>query len=120
MKKETRDLLATPLVKRLVTRIKVFSQNSKFDLGRFAADLPAELKQGFAEIVLSEGEEDEEEAKKEFLLVREKLAELVLKERRADLTRQIMRLEREGDKKELDEVMHEFSEVSRKIANFKV
>ena len=118
--KETKAYLATPVVQRIVEKLAEFLKKTEFDIKKFADSLPAELKAGFGEIVLSEEEDDQDKITRELEIVKRELIELVLREKRDEVKRQITRLEREGSGKELNQVVREFDEISRKITDLAV
>ena len=119
--KQTLSLIRTSLAKRIIEELALyFEKKSKFDLSDFSRDLPKELGDGFAAIILNEaGELDEkpEQIDREIGLVTEGLKFLQAKENLDELSKEIKKQEDAGNKKKLKDVKEKFSKMSLKLSS---
>ena len=96
-----------------------FTKNNKFDLAKFASSLPAELKGGFAELVMTDTErigQDPRAFEKELALVGRELQTLLIKNKLKESQEKIKKFEETGKKKELNNAEKEFSKLSSELA----
>ncbi|MBM3209006.1 DNA primase [Candidatus Shapirobacteria bacterium] len=119
-KRELRNLLATPAFLRILETLDNFTEEKKkFGPKGFAKELPEELKEIFSNLYLFDlGDllRDEEKKDREIEKTKRDLADLVLREKLAELSRLIKGLEEEGKEEELGKLQEEFRRLSQKLA----
>ncbi len=125
LKKSVSDLVKTPLSKRILDEYLIFSQKKvKFNVSEFGMNLPKELFDGFAWMVLSEESEinNPSEVPIEIEVVLHELRALSLKEKLVKLSGQIKKLEEGGEKtylpagrEELAKFKEEFKNLTEKL-----
>ena len=117
LEKVTRGLVTTNLCKRIIEEYESFTKSSSsFSISDFGKSLPAELFQGFSEMVLYE--EDEMslgDLKKELLSVKKEIEVMDIKEKMDKLANEMVKLEGEKNKNSLGGIRREFSELSNKL-----
>ncbi len=117
--KELKKLIATPFSEKVLEEYNKFTKNNKFDLAKFASSLPAELKEGFAELVMTDTErigQDPRAFEKELALVGRELQTLLIKNKLKESQEKIKKFEETGKKKELNNAEKEFSKLSSELA----
>jgi len=121
LENEALSLIETPLALRIVDEIKTyFVKNKSFDLAKFSKDLPAELTEGFAEIILAEAgfeDETEERLNREMKLVVRELKYLATRDKLEVLAREIRELEAANKTQKLKVCQAKFSRLSQKLAS---
>lgn len=103
LKKGNISLIKYPLHIRLIEEyMKYAGKYKKFDMQKFSKNLPAELFDGFSQIVLKESQDEsiDTNLQKELDLVVKELKILSIREKLVSLTAKIKELEEKGDKNE--------------------
>ncbi len=117
---ETMSLIVTPLTKRIVEEYQKYSQTHlQFSPSEFSENLPKELLEGFAEVVLSDIEgvtEDTELLMKELALVKRELAILELRRKLEVWGAKIRQFEEQGEKEKSAAAQKEFSDLTKQLA----
>lgn len=122
LKKGHVAFVSHPLHTRLVEEYEKYAGKYKtFDLQKFAKTLPAELFDGFSQVVLSEAQEEtnEENLQKELDLVAKELKILSVREKLTSLTAKIKDLEEKGDKKEQFTAQEKFNKLAILLTKIK-
>jgi hypothetical protein len=118
-KKSIISLFATPLTTRIVEEYKKHSKGKKeFDPSDFAASLPKELVQGFADMILEDVQnliEKPQILKKEQTLVIRELGFLKIKDELTALGEKIREYEEKDEKSKLKKVEEKFAKLSEKL-----
>jgi hypothetical protein len=91
---------------------KEFFHKKKYDPGKFLALLPEELKPKFAELFLTQ---DQEEPEKEIDLVTLELKKLAIKESLNELSIKITKAEKEDGQKSIEALEKEFARKASKL-----
>jgi DNA primase len=116
LKEDTRRLIAIPLTNRLVEEYFAYSKKRKtFSPSAFAENLPKELVEGFAEMVLRDTEglaEDKNKFDRELGLVLSELEKEEISLRQEKLGVTIRELEQEGEKEKLQKAIKKYDELS--------
>lgn len=115
-------LVSTPLAKRIIEAYKAFSKNkSSFDPSVFAGELPQELAEGFANLILKEFqgiEKDEPEVfQRELELVERELKIINIKGKLEELAKDVGELERGGQKAKLRKAEQAFSKLTETLSD---
>jgi len=111
-------LIKTSLAKKILEEYLVYSKkHKKFDVSKFADKLPKELFNGFAELVLTEETEleDESYAQTETTIVKYELKVFEVKEGLVNLTNKIREFEVKKEKKKLLKAKEEFNKLTEKL-----
>ncbi|MEK7188850.1 MAG: toprim domain-containing protein, partial [Patescibacteria group bacterium] len=110
--------IKTPLALRILKEYEVYKQTNKsFDASLFAQNLPKELLEGFAQMILKGSQEDldhPERIQKEIKLINKELSLWGVKEKLEKLKNLISELEKSGKSHELAKAKEEFAKLSRK------
>jgi len=118
LEKETLSLIKTSLAKRILEELEAyFKKNPKFNLSSFSKNLPQELSEGFAEIILKEEEinaEKPEQLEREIKSVILKLKLIGNKEMSETLAKQMKELEGKGEKKGLKLAIAKYNKLNKK------
>jgi DNA primase len=120
LESEVKDLIKTPLAKRIFDEFILFmKKNKNFDPSLFAGVLPKELVEGFTSLVLKEiaGLKDDvpESYEKEIKLIRNSLAVNNVKEKGKKATEKLISAEKAGDKRELKKGQEEFNKFTLEL-----
>ena len=115
-------LVSTPLAKRIIEAYKAFSKNkNSFDPSVFAGELPQELAEGFANLILKEFqgiEKDEPEVfQRELELVERELKIINIKGKLEKRAKDIGELERSGQNVKLKKAEQEFSKLTEILSD---
>lgn len=117
--KKTERFIETPLAKRILVKYKEFSQNKRsFDPSLFAENLPKELVDGFAELILKETLDKKETPstrKKELELVKKELEVLEIKNKLEALAKLMKDYEVTTQKQKLKKVKVQFAKLSKNL-----
>jgi DNA primase len=120
LEEEIRSKITTPLAKRIIEEVeKYLGKRPKFDMAKFAKQLPSELSEGFSEMALLDFEgvlTDKEKTEGELKLLSEELAILDAKDKLKGLASDIHRLENSQDKAKLKGAQKRFGAISRKLS----
>lgn len=112
-------LIKTPLSRRILEEYKKFAKKFKaFDPSLFSENLPKELLEGFAEMILADTEEfleKPERLDKELGLVKKELALLAVREELKNTGETIVELEKAGKKKKLEGAKTKFAHLTDKL-----
>lgn len=115
-------LISQPLNTRLVDEYRKFAASKKaFNPSDFAAALPAELFNGFAEMILEDNRSlvnNPDELKKEVDLVEKELKILEVKDNLKLLAAQMRELEEEGKKEKLLKAQNQFNKLAKSLTKF--
>lgn len=112
-------LIVTPLAKRILEEYKKFSAKNDFSPSLFAAQLPGELVQGFAELALMDTEgltEDPTLLEKEFNLVAHDLEVAEIRHKLEELGAKIRELEGSKDSGKFKKTQEQFGLLSQKLS----
>lgn len=117
LKKKYFDLIATPLLKRIVVTLKLYLKQrgkKKFSDQNFYKVLPGELRVGFSELVMQDVNLDQGKVdiQKEIKLVEQELLILKTKKRLDELAGQISEYEKSKKKKKLEIAKKEFANLT--------
>ena len=121
LSKESANLIATPLNIRIVEEYAKFDPGKAFNVTEFGAKLPAELFQGFSEMVLSDNQnllENPDEFNRELDLVRKELKIHTVKEKLKLLASQMRETEENGDKDKLLKAQNEFNKLAKSLSGY--
>jgi DNA primase len=122
LSKEVSNLFTVPLNQKIVEEYGKFKTGGKkFNISDFGDALPKELFQGFAEAVLAENQnlqENPDEFKKELDLVRKELKIQVVKEKLKLLASQMREMEEVGDKEKLLEAQNKFNKLAKSLSGY--
>jgi DNA primase len=114
---DTVSLVKTPLTKRILAEYVDFSKRGKvFNPSEFAAGLPKELVDGFAEMILADTKglaEDMGAYKKELVLVVRELQILDIREQLGEIAREIRDFEEKRKMSKLQKAKEKFGELTR-------
>lgn len=114
------SLFSTPLATRIVEEYKKFSKgNRKFDPPEFAGQLPKELVEGFADMLLKDIQDitDRHDVfKKELNLVIKELHLLSIKDKLVALGEKIAEYEDKGEKNKLRKAEKKFIKLTRELS----
>jgi len=115
--KKILPLFETPLAKRILAEYFTFSKKHKiFNASEFSRKLPKELFEGFAQMVLTEEELDNEsEAQTEFLIVKHELKVFSVKKELSEMTAEIRALEEKDEKSKIIKLEKKFNELTQKL-----
>jgi len=109
------EFVTTTLAGKLLVEAKKFaSKNKNFEISKFADELPAELKNGFAAIVMSM--ENSPNVEKEVNSIKTELKKLDLGEERTRLTKAIATAEEKADQKTLTALQEEYDKLSVELS----
>jgi len=112
------SLISTPLYIMILEEYKNFAAKKKvFSPSDFSENLPSELFDGFASLILKE--ETPEEVKKELDLVVKELKILTIRQKLTDLTTEIKKLEEAGDKEKLLKAQNKFNKIASTLSELK-
>jgi cell shape-determining protein MreC len=98
-----------------------FGSDKVFNVTEFGAKLPAELLQGFSEMVLSDNQnllENPEEFKRELDLVRKELKIHTVKEKLKLLASKMRETEEKGEADELRDAQNEFNKLAKSLSGY--
>ncbi len=113
-------LILSPLGKRLIEEYKNWVKGKKaFDAAEFSKNLPKELFDGFAKIILEDYEElieNPEDLKKELDLVQKELKILGVKENLKLLAIEMRELEGKGEKDKLLKAQNKFNKLAKNLS----
>ena len=120
LESEVKDLIKTPLAKRIFDEFILFmKKNKNFDPSLFAGALPKELVEGFTSLVLKEIAELKDDVPesydKEIKLIRNSLAVNNVKEKGKKLTEKLISAEKAGDKRKLKKGQEEFNKFTLEL-----
>ncbi|HUC94941.1 MAG TPA: DNA primase [Candidatus Saccharimonadales bacterium] len=121
LSKQSVGLITLPLNKRLVDEYLKFGSDKVFNVTEFGAKLPAELLQGFSEMVLSDNQnllENPEEFKRELDLVRKELKIHTVKEKLKLLASKMRETEEKGEADELRDAQNEFNKLAKSLSGY--
>jgi DNA primase len=121
LSKETTSFITLTVYKRLIDEYSKFASKKPFDVTKFGAALPAELFQGFTEIVLKENQdlaENPDELKRELELVKKELKILSVKEKLKILASQMRESEEKGEEKKLLIAQNEFNKLAKSLSGY--
>lgn len=117
--KKTFSLFAAPLTTRIAEEYRKYSKkNKEFNPSDFAENLPKELVQGFADMILEDVQnliERPQVLKKEQDLVIRELGLLKIKNELEDLGKEISEYEEKGEKAKLRKAEEKFGKLSEKL-----
>ncbi|MBU0572802.1 DNA primase [Patescibacteria group bacterium] len=117
--KKTFSLFAAPLTTRIAEEYKKYSAgNKEFNPSDFAASLPKELVQGFADMILEDVQnliERPQVLKKEQEMVIRELGLLKIKDELSALGEKISEYEEKGEKAKLRKAEEKFGELSERL-----
>lgn len=117
--KKTERFIETPLAKRILAKYKEFHQKKKsFDPSLFAENLPKELVEGFAELILKETLDKNEthtSRQKELEVIKKELEVLEIKNKLEALAKLIKDYEVTSQKQKLKKVEAEFAKLSKSL-----
>jgi DNA primase len=117
---KVKSKISTPLAKRILEEVDGYlSKKAKFDMAKFAKELPSELSEGFSEMALLDFEgvlADKEKTEAEIKLLLEELEILDAKDELRGLAGEIHRLENSQDKAKLKGAQKRFGAISRKLS----
>lgn len=121
LEKETVKLVNTPLAKNILISFSEFmKKNKEFDPSFFAGELPKELVDGFAGMILKEigGLDDKPERyDEEIKIIKKNLMILNVKEKIETVSQELKKAESLGDKKGLRKGQEEFNKLSLLLKN---
>jgi hypothetical protein len=104
-------LISTPFNLKIIDKIHEFSQKQKsFKILEFVDNLPQELKQGFLDLTLQNGEDEDVN------LVIKELKILSLKEDMAKISNSIKEAEKEDDQKKIVSMQTKFNQTAKILA----
>jgi DNA primase len=116
-------LFSTSLASRLLKEYKTYmkgKKNRQFDASVFAVSLPAELRQGFEDLMLKDvdgiNEDDPDQYNKEAKVIVKELEALEIKERLIEVSRRIAEFEKNNNKKRLQQAKKEFGKLSNMLS----
>ena len=115
------DLITLPLNKKLVEEYVKYDTGKVFDLTKFGKSLPAELFQGFSEMVLRDNQdllENPEELKQELDLVRKELKIHTVKEKLKLLASKMRETEEKGATGDLLKAQNEFNKLAKSLSGY--
>jgi DNA primase len=122
LSKDAEFLVSSPIGKRLLEEYKTFSKNNnKFTVTDFGASLPKELFEGFAAMVIKDGEnlsDEPELIKKELDLVKKELKILTAKDKLKTIAIEMRNLEEKGEKDKLRSVQNEFNKLTKILSGY--
>lgn len=111
--------IETPLAKRIIQKYKEFYPKKKsFDPSLFAENLPKELVEGFAELILKETQDENEThstRQKEIELIKKELEVIDIKNKLEELAKLMRDYEVTSQKQKLKKVKVEFSKLSKSL-----
>jgi len=121
LSKDSKELITLPVNRKLVEEYIKNASKSKFDVGKFAAKLPAELFQGFSEMVLLDNEnllENPDMLKKELELVKKELKIHIVKEKLKLLASRMREAEEKGKTDGLRNIQKEFDKLAKTLSEY--
>lgn len=116
--KSLAGLIKTPLPSRILEEYCNYIKNhKKFDSSKFAGEIPKELFDGFAEMVLTEDFEldNPAEAPKEIGIVKHELKVLTIKEDLNRISEEIKKSEKESTSEKMDNLKEKFNKLTQKL-----
>jgi len=117
-------ILTLPFSIRLVEEFEKYSLGKKdFEISEFGRNLPRELFDGFAKMVLGEGQnlnEDPEELKRELDLIKKGLKIQTVKEKLKNLESQMREMEESGENEKLLKAQNEFNKLAKSLSSYEV
>ena len=121
LSKSTAGLITIPINKRLVEEYTKFDTKKAFSVTEFGEKLPAELFQGFSEMVLSDNQnllENPDELNRELDLVEKELKIHTVKEKLKLLASQMRDTEENGDKEKLLKAQNDFNKLAKSLSGY--
>lgn len=119
LKKGTKELIETPLTKRLFEEYKNFIKgDKKFDASAFKEGLPKELEKGFSEMMLADEElvDTPSELKMEVHELKYNLKKMNLDEERKEKTQKLKKHEENGEDDKVEKLQKELVEINKKYS----
>jgi len=121
LSREIKNLIVSPLNQRLLEEFAKFTSDKTFNVSDFGNNLPAELFQGFAKMVLTDNQdlmENPGELERELDLVKKELKIQTVKEKLKLLASQIRETEDKGDKNKLLKAQNEFNKLAKSLSGY--
>jgi len=121
LSRESAGLIMLSVNKKLVEEYAKFGSGKAFSVAEFGKNLPAELLQGFSQMVLSDNQnllENPDEFNRELDLVRKELKIHTVKERLKLLASKMRETEESGDKAKLLEAQNEFNKLAKSLSGY--
>lgn len=117
---EAESIIQTPLAKRVTSEVLKWIQEKPFNSSVFAAQLPAELVDFFASLLLLDTETllVSDSINKEIDNTKRELEILGIKEKMEELTKRIRLLETEGKVEESAVLQEELTQATKKLSTF--
>ncbi|OGM59193.1 DNA primase [Candidatus Woesebacteria bacterium RIFCSPLOWO2_01_FULL_39_10] len=118
--RKVQKLFINPLVKRIITEFKTYSENHKtFDLKLFVSNLPKELVDAFIDIALKDTGFEEaapERLQNELDLIIREIKMLSAKKNLNEIGSFIKKYEISGEKEKLKKAQQEFGELTKRLS----
>jgi len=114
-------LITMPLNKRLMEEYSKFDSGKAFNVTKFGSSLPAELFQGFSEMVLVDNEnllENPDELNRELDLIKKELKIHTVKEKLKLLASQMREAEEKGENEKLRKIQDEFNKLAKSLSGY--
>lgn len=121
LSKSVAGLITTPLNKRLIEEYSKFDSGKAFNVTKFGSSLPAELFQGFSEMVLVDNEnllENPDELNRELDLIKKELKIHTVKEKLKLLASQMREAEEKGENEKLRKIQDEFNKLAKSRSGY--
>lgn len=117
---DIKKLIISPLTSKILSEYEKYEAKNGFDLAKFSKNLPKELFDGFARIVLSEDGEkvpSSDNLKKELDLVVKELKILEVRENLKNISQEISNLEETGEKEKLLKAQNKFTKLTKALSD---
>ena len=121
LSKSVAGLITMPLNKRLMEEYSKFDSGKAFNVTKFGSSLPAELFQGFSEMVLVDNEnllENPDELNRELDLIKKELKIHTVKEKLKLLASQMREAEEKGENEKLRKIQDEFNKLAKSLSGY--
>jgi len=116
------SLIVSPFARRIVEEYEKYGDRKPFDVAKFSKNLPKELFDKFARMVLSDSDENTTSAdnlKKELDLVVKELKILSVREKLKGLSKEISQLESASEKEKLLKAQNKFTNLTQILSKLK-